>query len=165
MKKTAKTDYELALALGSVLAQNIHEVVVVRPGRIDISVPALKILDVAIQLRDNFAFDQVVSVSGVDYIEKGIFSVIYHIVIRKDKNHRELVVALKTEIPRDQPRLHTLAYVWPSAEFQEREVHELLGIEFSEHPNLGLFLLPEDWEGGWPLRKDFTMPSSKEVRE
>ncbi|MFX1576991.1 MAG: NADH-quinone oxidoreductase subunit C [Promethearchaeota archaeon] len=165
MKKTTKTEYELTLELGSALAQNIQEIVIARPGRIDISVPALKILDVAISLRDDFAFDQVVSVSGVDYVEQGIFSVIYHIVMRREKTYRQLVIALKTEIPRDAPRLHTLAYVWPSAEFQERETHELLGIEFIEHQNLGPFLLPEDWEGGWPLRKDFVWPSSKEVEK
>ncbi len=165
MKKTTKTDYEFALALGSDLAQNIHEVVVVRQGLIAISVPALTILEVAIQLRDNFAFDQVISVSGVDDLEQGIFSVIYHIVSRKEKTYRQLVVELKTEVPRDEPRLHTLAYVWPSAEFQEREAHELLGIEFSNHPNPGPFLLPEDWEGGWPLRKDFPIPKIEEVKD
>ncbi|MFX0168341.1 MAG: NADH-quinone oxidoreductase subunit C [Candidatus Hodarchaeota archaeon] len=165
MKTTARTDYELALALGSALAQKIQDVVVIRPGHIAISVPALKMLDVAIQLRDEFAFDQVISVSGVDYLEQDIIAVVYHIVARKVKTRRQLVVELKTQIPRDQPRLHTLAFVWPSAEFLEREAHELLGIQFNEHPNLGPLLLPEDWEGGWPLRKDFTIPSKEEERE
>lgn len=159
------TDYELALSIGSALAQNANEVIVSRPGRISISIPPVNILDVAIRLRDDFVFDQVISVSGVDYIERGVFEIIYHIVARLKKTRRQLVVALKTEVPRDQPRLHTLSYVWPSAELHERETHELLGIQFNEHPNLDPLLLPEDWQEGWPLRKDFTTRSKEEEQQ
>jgi NADH:ubiquinone oxidoreductase subunit C len=45
--------------------------------------------------------------------------------------------------------------VWEAMSFHERETHEMFGIEFKNHPNLVPLLLPPDWKGGYPLRKDF----------
>jgi NADH-quinone oxidoreductase subunit C len=49
----------------------------------------------------------------------------------------------------------TLTMVWGAMDFHEREAHEMFGIEFEGHTNMIPFLLPPDWRGGHPLRKDF----------
>jgi len=61
---------------------------------------------------------------------------------------------LKVGLPADNPVVPSVTGVWPTADFLEREVFDLMGITFSGHPNLKRILLPEDWTGGYPLRKD-----------
>ncbi|MGH9311913.1 MAG: NADH-quinone oxidoreductase subunit C [Vicinamibacterales bacterium] len=61
---------------------------------------------------------------------------------------------LKVRVPGDDPRLPSVAPVWPSAGWAEREVFDLFGILFDGHPDLRRILMPEDWEG-YPLRKDY----------
>ena len=61
---------------------------------------------------------------------------------------------LKTEVPRDEAVIETLTDLWPAANWQEREVYDMFGIEFRGHPDLRRILLPEDWVG-FPLRKDY----------
>jgi len=64
---------------------------------------------------------------------------------------------LKVEVPVKQPVLPTITPIVPGAILYEREVHELLGVVFSGHPNLSPLILPEDWpEGVYPLRKEWT---------
>ncbi|MGH9329143.1 MAG: NADH-quinone oxidoreductase subunit C, partial [Vicinamibacterales bacterium] len=61
---------------------------------------------------------------------------------------------LKVRVPGDDPRLPSVAPVWPSAGWAEREVFDLFGILFDGHPDLRRILMPEDWEG-YPMRKDY----------
>lgn len=94
-------------------------------------------------------FDYLVSITGVDYLD--YFEVIYHLVSME--NNRSLV--LKTRCyDRDEPTVPSVVGLWRGADFQEREVYDLMGIRFSGHPNLKRLLL---WEGfpGHPLRRDY----------
>nr|WP_245805883.1 NADH-quinone oxidoreductase subunit C [Bacillus alkalicellulosilyticus] len=70
-------------------------------------------------------------------------------------------IALKVKIDRDQPEIDSLATVWEGANWPEREAYDLLGIQFSGHPNLTRIMLPDDWVG-YPLRKDYE-PHDEEV--
>ena len=89
------------------------------------------------------------SISAVDYVE--YFELVYH--FRSLRLNTTFV--LKTRIyGREAPEAPSLIEVWPGADMQEREIWDLMGIEFTGHPNLKRILL---WEGfpGHPLRKDF----------
>ncbi len=72
----------------------------------------------------------------------------------------DLKIALKIEIERTQneaeslPDVQTVSHIWHSANWSEREIYDLLGINFIGHPDMRRILMPSDWEG-YPLRKDY----------
>ncbi len=90
------------------------------------------------------------SISGVDYPERNEIDLAYHLF---SLELNQLCV-LKTTLPRDIPQLDSLESVWKVANWFEREIFDLLGVNFISHSNLKRILLPDDWEGH-PLRKDY----------
>ena len=78
------------------------------------------------------------------------FQLSYHILSHPHKERIRLRVMLEEA----SPSVESITAVWPSANFYEREVFDLFGIRFDEHPNLRRILMPDDWEG-YPLRKDY----------
>jgi len=65
--------------------------------------------------------------------------------------------AVRVETDRGNPVIPSVAHIWPAAEWHEREAYDLMGIVFSDHPDLRRILCPEDWVGH-PLRKDYEFP-------
>ena len=100
------------------------------------------------------ALDCLSNQSGVDYPARERIEVVYHLFSYR---HRHAIV-LKVDVSRDAPRLATVSTVWRTAIWQEREIFDLLGVEFAGHPDLRRILLPEDWVGH-PLRKDYVEPT------
>jgi NADH-quinone oxidoreductase subunit C len=100
-----------------------------------------------------FEFDCLSNLSGVDYPKRGVIEVVYHLY---SYVHFHTVV-LKVDTPRDAPSVPTVESVWKTANWQEREVFDLLGVVFEGHSDLRRILMPEDWVGH-PLRKDFVEP-------
>jgi NADH-quinone oxidoreductase subunit C len=76
------------------------------------------------------------------------------LVYRLQSSHFAAGIFLKTEVPRDEAVTDTLTDLWPAADWQEREVFDLFGIDFRGHPDMRRILLPDDWVG-YPLRKDY----------
>lgn len=107
-------------------------------------------LPLAWQLRANadLDFEFLFSITGVDW--KTHFTVVYH--LRSIKHGHIIVVKAKCE--RANPEIETVCKIWKTAELCEREVYDLFGIKFLNHPDLRRLFLTEDWEG-WPLRKDY----------
>ncbi|KSW12076.1 hypothetical protein CF15_04680 [Pyrodictium occultum] len=130
------------------LAQRVEErqgvkVAIVEPSRLR---------EAAERLREA-GYDYLLMVSGVDEPKQGRMRIVYHIT--RSSNPSELV-ALEVMVPRDDPRVPSVYDIYPAAQIQEREEHEMLGIVFEGNPDLRHLLLPEDWpEGVYPLRKDF----------
>jgi len=89
------------------------------------------------------------NLSAVDTGER--FEVVYNVCSYRFK-HR---VFFKTIIDRNRPEIDTVMKVWPAANWFEREAWELFGINVCNHPDLTRFLLPEDWDEGFPMRKDW----------
>ena len=113
-----------------------------------------RIADVARWLHDTpeAAFDHITDICSADYpdnVER--FEVIYHLL---SLSHRRRI-RLKARVTEDDPTIPSLTSIWKGADFMEREVYDLMGIKFSGHPDLRRILLPEDYEEGHPLRKDF----------
>lgn len=74
-----------------------------------------------------------------------------------------LVVTLRTRLPREDPQIESLAGLCKATEWIEREMRELLGIRFLNHPDPRPLLLPDDWpEGCYPLRRDAAPPAAEE---
>ncbi|MFQ5498422.1 MAG: NADH-quinone oxidoreductase subunit C [Candidatus Zixiibacteriota bacterium] len=65
---------------------------------------------------------------------------------------------LKIVLPRDGAEVDSVIEIWPAANWYEREIWELYGIQIRNHPNLTRFLLPDDWDQGHPMRKDWDAP-------
>ncbi|MEE8356118.1 MAG: NADH-quinone oxidoreductase subunit C [Anaerolineales bacterium] len=101
-------------------------------------------------LRDEFGYDSLTSVTGVDYLPEEKMEVVYHLY----QSTGGSILVIKTQLPRAKSIVPSLVGLFPGAAFQEREAWDLLGIRFEGHPNLKRILM---WEGfaGHPLRKDW----------
>ncbi len=71
-------------------------------------------------------------------------------------------VRLRVRLSGDDPVVDSLVPVWPGANWLEREIFDLFGIRFTDHPDLRRILLPDDWEGH-PLRKDYPVEGYRDV--
>ena len=90
-------------------------------------------------------------VTAVDWLPASPrFQVSYHLLSHTLRQRLRLRVLLDETYPSVQ----TITSVWPSANYYEREVFDLFGIRFDEHPNLRRIMMPEEWSG-YPLRKDY----------
>lgn len=117
---------------------------------VEVTVPHSKLYFIARQLRENpeTLFDFLFCLSGVDY--KDDLGVVYHLRSTKFDH----TVVLKTRVSdRIDPVIDSVADIWRTAEFHEREVFDLYGIKFNNHPDLRRLFLDKTW--GFPLRKDY----------
>lgn len=137
-----------------------------------VEVASEHLIAVCTYLRDEPAlrFDYLNCISGVDYVpndRKGAtsrwephFEVVYHLSSTVHKHRFVLKVLLprwKHDRAGELPEVPSVAGLWRTADWHEREVYDLSGVMFTGHPNLRRILCPEDWVGH-PLRKDYEMP-------
>ena len=98
-----------------------------------------------------YGFDHLSNLTAVDYPKENKITVVGH--LWSYKNRLQLTVKLDTD--RAKPSAPTLVPVWQSANWFEREVFDLYGVDFPGHPDLRRIMMPEDYTK-YPLRKDFT---------
>jgi NADH-quinone oxidoreductase subunit C len=96
-------------------------------------------------------FDYLFCVTAVDW--KTHLMMVYHLT---STVYRHTLV-LKAKLDREHPVIRTVADIWRTAEFHEREAYDLMGVEFTGHPDLRRLFMTDDWRG-WPLRKDYDDP-------
>ncbi|MBS7530650.1 NADH-quinone oxidoreductase subunit C [Hazenella sp. IB182353] len=104
---------------------------------------------------DELSFDYLQSLAGVDYAS--YFEVVY--VLLSMSTLQKVMIKVKAE--REEASVPSVSDVWAAANWNEREIFDLFGIEFTDHPHLKRILLPDNWVG-YPLRKDYE-PLDKEV--
>jgi NADH-quinone oxidoreductase subunit C len=98
--------------------------------------------------------------SGVD--GRNQMEILYHFTVEDI----DLVISLRVILPKTKLEIASLTSVFTAAHWIEREIHELLGVNFVGHPQLTRLLLPEDWpEGVYPLRKDYEEWDPNAVRD
>jgi NADH-quinone oxidoreductase subunit C len=117
-----------------------------------ITVQAGVITDVAQYLRDDDAlkFDALMCLSSVDWGEE--VGVVYHL----HSMSLDHTITLKVSVSRENAVVPSVANIWRTADWHEREAYDMMGIVFTNHPDLRRILCPDDWEG-WPLRKDYVV--------
>ncbi|MCL5959424.1 MAG: NADH-quinone oxidoreductase subunit C [Chloroflexi bacterium] len=138
-------------SLTSAIANSIVRVVESNPPTIYVRPDQL--IDVCRYLKETsgLEFDYLINVTAVDYLDR--FEVVYHL----HSIPRGHALTLKVELDREIASVPSVTSIWRGADFQEREVYDMMGITFTGHPNLKRILLYDEFVGH-PLRKDFCLP-------
>ena len=111
-------------------------------------IPKQGILEVARFLKDQLSFDNCHCLTAVDRKDK--MEVVYHLY--SFSSH--FMLTLKVVVPLDDLNVESVSLLWKSANWLEREVYDLFGIKFANHPDLRRIMNPDAWTD-FPLRKDF----------
>jgi NADH-quinone oxidoreductase subunit C len=142
----------LAAAIpGAVLGSSTHR------GQAILDIAPAFIVPVCRFLRDERQFARLSGVTAVDWRPaEPRFEIVYF--LHSLENNERL--RLKCRVPADRAEIESVTGVWPAANWYEREVFDLFGVAFLNHPDLRRIMLPDDWEGH-PLRKDYPVTGEK----
>jgi NADH:ubiquinone oxidoreductase subunit C len=127
---------------------------------LNINIESKDWLSLSMQLRNETSlfFDYLFCLTCIDWSQtpagKTHLTMVYHLSSTKFRHN----IVVKSKLDRNNPEIETVSHIWRTAEFHEREVYEMFGVNFLNHPDLRLLILPEGWEGRNPLRKDFEDP-------
>jgi NADH-quinone oxidoreductase subunit C len=103
--------------------------------------------------RDDEPWEVLASVHGCDYLPDAPRLGVHYQLLSMERRDR---LGVKTRLEADDARVRTVVDLYPTADFQEREVYDMFGVVFEGHPDLRRILMPEDYEG-YPQRRDFPM--------
>lgn len=120
-------------------------------GWLNINVEPKDWLPFAQHLRndDSLFFDYLFCLTCIDW--KTYLTMVYHLSSTKYRHN----IVVKSKLDRNNPEIETVSKIWKTADFHEREVYEMFGVNFLNHPDLRLLILPDGWEGKNPMLKDF----------
>jgi len=123
-------------------------------GWVTINIEANDWLSFASKLKQDpsLHFNYLFCLTCVDW--KTHLTMVYHL----DSTQFRHNLVVKIKLDRNSPNIESVSEIWRTAEFHEREVYEMFGVNFLNHPDLRLLILPDGWEGKNPLRKDFEDP-------
>ncbi len=122
-------------------------------GETTVTVKKEEIVAIAAFLKEELGYNFLCDLCGVDYLgQSPRFMVVYNLynISAKDR------LRVKVPVAENDPRVDTVSGVWATANWHERECWDLMGIDFTNHPDLRRILMPADWEGH-PLRKDYPL--------
>ncbi len=113
-------------------------------------VKAERIVEVCRFAKQELELDFLEDLTAVDWPKRNVIEVVYHLFSFRQRHG----IVLKVEADRAAPVVPSVTDVWKAANWLEREVYDLFGVEFAGHPDLRRIMLPDDWQG-YPLRKDY----------
>lgn len=121
---------------------------------LNVNIDATELLSFMEQLRNDssLSFNYLFCLTCIDW--KTHLTMVYHLTSTQFRHN----LVVKVKLDRNKPEVETVSHIWRTAEFHEREVYEMFGVNFLNHPDLRLLILPDGWEGKNPLRKDFEDP-------
>jgi len=131
-------------------ADSVLDVVEFR-GEATVTVKKEDIVAVCAFMKKELGFNFLCDICGVDYLGQAPrFMVVYNLYNISSKER----IRVKAPVEEAAAQIDTVSGVWATANWMEREVWDLMGISFNNHPDLRRILMPADWEGH-PLRKDY----------
>ncbi len=141
------------LKLREKFAASIIDVVEFR-GEVTVTVAKDVIIDVLSFLKQSLQYNLLTDLTAVDYLGKKEerFMMVYQLYSIPNKDR----LRIKTPVTEGDCRIPTATQVWKTANWLEREVYDLFGITFDNHPDLRRILMTDDWVGH-PLRKDYPL--------
>ena len=121
---------------------------------LNITIESKDWLPFAQQLRNNesLQFDYLFCLTCIDW--KTHLTMVYHLSSTKYRHN----IVVKAQLDKNNPEIESVSRIWCTADFHEREVYEMFGVNFLNHPDLRLLILPDGWEGKNPMLKDFEDP-------
>ena len=141
-----------------ILTNSFGEEIILQSDHQCLAVPTERIAEVCMLLhtQEECYFDMLSCLTGLDNgVEKSTMEVIYNLYSIPFEHSLMLKVIIERNKENEPlPEVPSVSHIWRTADWHEREVFDLLGISFSNHPDLRRILLPEDWIG-YPLRKDY----------
>ena len=123
-------------------------------GQTKVVVAAERIVAALTALRDQHGFEMLAALSAVDYWPQR--EPRFHVVYEMKAMKKQLRLEVRVPLDGDEPVMDSVIEVYPVANWHERELWDMFGIRFNNHPDLRRILMPEDWVGH-PLRKDYPL--------
>ena len=125
-----------------------------RKSRIFITIPRTELTKTASILANELNVQHISTITGRDMGAE--FDILYHFFLNG------VVITIRTTCPKTDPTIDSIVGIFPGAILYERELNDILGIVPTGHPDLRRLVLPDDWVGGYPLRKDWKPPQDGE---
>ena len=156
-----KVEKSLVDSTQSSLGQRVS-LVYAKTNRIKFQTEANNIVDVATFVRDQLHFDHCTNVTGTDFPKENKIQIDYQFGSLGREECRGIILTISSRVDSTQPVIPSLVQIYPSVELHERETAEMLGVNFTGHPDLSRLLLPEDWNDIPPMLKRYRLPGRLE---
>jgi NADH-quinone oxidoreductase subunit C len=146
------TGEELLHSLSEALGSKVQHQTEFR-GETTYEIAVINLREIATVCRDKLLFDYLVDITSIDnFGEEPRFEIVYHLYSLPRAVH----LRLKLKVPDEAGAVDTVSDIWPTANWHEREIYDMMGIKFNGHPDLRRILM---WDGYpfFPLRKDFPL--------
>ena len=146
------TPQEIFDSLGQVFGEKLQHRTEFR-GETTYAITASDLREIAKFCRDQISFDYLLDITSIDnFGDEPRFEIVYHLYSMPHAVHLRLKLKLSEEVG----ALDTVSDIWPTADWHEREIYDMMGIKFNGHPDLRRILM---WDGYpfFPLRKDFPL--------
>lgn len=149
-------DEEILNKIKEALKDKIIEASIPKKGIVNVNVGKESYKEVIKFIVENFNIPHIQTITGIDMGNE--IQIISHL-------GRSITINVRTSIDKEKPEIDTITDIIPGSSFYEREVYDLLGVNFLGHPNLKRVILPENWpKGVYPLRKEYKPEHPKPLR-